>query len=54
MTFLTVVGIVVALFLVVALFITLAIVVYTVSERRRRHRTQEQWLERERLLDRKP
>jgi hypothetical protein len=54
MTLLTVVGIVVGLLIVVALFIALAVTVYTVSERRRQQRICEQWLERERLLDRKP
>ncbi|MGH7317893.1 MAG: hypothetical protein ACREJS_16725 [Candidatus Rokuibacteriota bacterium] len=40
--------------LAAVVFTVLAGVVHTVSERRRQRRTQQQWEERERLLNRKP
>lgn len=40
--------------LAAVVFTVLAGVVYTVSERRRQRFTQQQWEERERLLNRKP
>ncbi len=40
--------------LAVVIFTGLAVVVHLVTERRRVRRTQEQWEERERLLNRKP